>query len=183
MTSIHTTDINSQVSSEPVTRTDVIKLGEQLDLRLRESRAKMLGICPIRRELFTQCFDELVRQVTLNCVEQGLLLLRVRDEMRMTCRTYQVLYESAIAFGLRKLLQVEKEQNDENKRTKELNEENLKLLTKIEELEQRARQTDRRNTEIRLAEQKKYEEQLQFLKRTNQQLKVNRGSYYMLNIF
>lgn len=56
MTSIHTTDINSQVSSEPVTRTDVIKLGEQLDLRLRESRAKMLGICPIRRELFTQCF-------------------------------------------------------------------------------------------------------------------------------
>lgn len=50
--------------------------------------------------------DELVRQVTLNCVEQGLLLLRVRDEMRMTCRTYQVLYESAIAFGLRKLLQV-----------------------------------------------------------------------------
>lgn len=51
-------DIILQVSSEPVTRTDVIKLGEQLDLRLRESRAKMLGICPIRRELFTQCFGK-----------------------------------------------------------------------------------------------------------------------------
>lgn len=45
-----------QVSSEPVTRSEIIKLGEQLDLRLQESRAKMLGICPVRREIFTQCF-------------------------------------------------------------------------------------------------------------------------------
>lgn len=27
--------------------------------------------------------DELVRQVTINCAERGLLLLRVRDELRM----------------------------------------------------------------------------------------------------
>ncbi len=45
-----------QVSSEPVTRTDVIKLGERLDLRLRERRARMLGICSVRSELFGQCF-------------------------------------------------------------------------------------------------------------------------------
>lgn len=47
-----------QVSSEPVTRNDVIKLTEQLDIRLQQSQAKMLGICPIRRELFTQCFGK-----------------------------------------------------------------------------------------------------------------------------
>lgn len=28
--------------------------------------------------------DEIIRQVTINCSERGLLLLRVRDEMRMT---------------------------------------------------------------------------------------------------
>lgn len=47
-----------QVSSDPVTRNDVIKLTEQLDIRLQQSQAKMLGICPIRRELFTQCFGK-----------------------------------------------------------------------------------------------------------------------------
>ena len=48
--------------------------------------------------------DELIRQVTINCAERGLLLLRVRDEIRMTKAAYQTLYESSIAFGIRKAL-------------------------------------------------------------------------------
>eukprot|EP00967_Tisochrysis_lutea_P000230 scaffold300_cov20-Tisochrysis_lutea.AAC.4 len=51
--------------------------------------------------------DELIREVTINCAERGLLLLRVRDEMRMTIAAYQTLYESAVAFGMRKALQTE----------------------------------------------------------------------------
>ena len=61
----------------------------------------------MRRELYAQCFDELIRQCTINCVERGLLLLRVRDELRMTLHAYQTLYESSIAFGIRKALQAE----------------------------------------------------------------------------
>lgn len=44
----------------------------------------------MREELYGQCFDELIRQVTINCAERGLLLLRVRDEMRMNIAAYQV---------------------------------------------------------------------------------------------
>lgn len=51
--------------------------------------------------------DELIRQVTINCAERGLLLLRVRDEIRMTIAAYQTLYESSIAFGMRKALMAE----------------------------------------------------------------------------
>lgn len=50
--------------------------------------------------------DELIRQVTVNCAERGLLLLRVRDEIKMTLAAYQTLYQSSIAFGMRKALQV-----------------------------------------------------------------------------
>lgn len=53
-------------------------------------QARETGICPIREELYAQCFDELIRQVTINCAERGLLLLRVRDELRMTIAAYQV---------------------------------------------------------------------------------------------
>jgi dynein light intermediate chain len=49
----------------------------------------------------------LIRQVAINCAERGLLLLRVRDELQMTLRAYQTLYESSVAFGMRKALMAE----------------------------------------------------------------------------
>ena len=51
--------------------------------------------------------DEIIRQVAISCSERGLLLLRIRDEIRMTLAAYQTLYESSIAFGMRKALQAE----------------------------------------------------------------------------
>ena len=53
-------------------------------------QARETGICPVREELYAQCFDELIREVTINCAERGLLLLRIRDEMHMTIAAYQV---------------------------------------------------------------------------------------------
>lgn len=44
--------------------------------------------------------DELIRQVSVSCAERGLLLVRVRDEIRMTFAAYQNVLESAIAYGL-----------------------------------------------------------------------------------
>ena len=95
------------VASTPATRLDVINLQEKLDQQLQQRQARETGICPVREELYAQCFDEIIREVTINCAERGLLLLRVRDEMRMTIAAYQTLYESAVAFGMRKALQTE----------------------------------------------------------------------------
>merc|ERR1712154_226731 len=93
------------VSSVPATRHDVVNLQEELDKKLLQRKARETGICPIREELYSQCFDELIRQITINCAERGLLLLRIRDEIRMTISSYQSLYESSIAYGMRKSLQ------------------------------------------------------------------------------
>lgn len=46
------------VSSTPATRQDVINLQEMLDTRLQQSQARETGICPVRRELYTQCFGK-----------------------------------------------------------------------------------------------------------------------------
>lgn len=46
----------------------------------------------------------MIRQVSVSSGERGLLLLRVRDEIRMVMSSYQTLYESSIAFGMRKAL-------------------------------------------------------------------------------
>lgn len=47
-----------KVSSTPATRLDVINLQEHLDMKLQQRQARETGICPIRRELYTQCFGK-----------------------------------------------------------------------------------------------------------------------------
>ena len=49
------------VSPIPATRLDVIILQEELDKKLQERQARETGICPIREELYSQAFDELIR--------------------------------------------------------------------------------------------------------------------------
>ena len=72
------------MSPTPATRIDVINLQDELDKKLQERQARETGICPIREELYSQAFDELIREVTINCAERGFLLVRVRDEIKMT---------------------------------------------------------------------------------------------------
>merc|ERR1719364_466704 len=121
------------VSSTPATRLDVINLQEQLDQRLLQRQARETGICPVREELYAQCFDELIRQVTISCAERGLLLLRVRDEIRMSIAAYQTLYESSIAFGMRKALQAEQGKADMETRIKQLEAEKKDLERQVQE--------------------------------------------------
>ena len=71
------------VSPTPATSADVTNLRKDLERKLESMEARDSGICPVREELYIQCFDELIRQITINCAERGYLLVRVRDEVRM----------------------------------------------------------------------------------------------------
>ncbi|NXP03017.1 IDLC protein, partial [Thinocorus orbignyianus] len=162
-----------EVSSAPSTRMDVVHLQEQLDLRLQQRQARETGICPVRRELYSQCFDELIRETTISCAERGLLLLRVRDEIRMTLAAYQTLYESSVAFGVRKALQAQQGKADMERRIAELEEEKRELEKQVSEEKAKCEAVEKREAERRQIEEKKHMEEVQFLKRTNQQLKVS----------
>jgi len=159
------------VSSTPATRADVINLQEDLDRWLQQRQARETGICPIREELYSQCFDELIRQVTIICAERGLLLLRVRDEIRMTICAYQSLYESSIAFGMRKALQAEQRRNQYNAKMRALSNDNRKLKNEVEELDQKIAQIERSEAERRDHEERKHKEEVEMLKKMNAQRK------------
>merc|ERR1711934_1026724 len=161
------------VSSTPATRLDVINLQEQLDLKLQQRQARETGICPIREELYAQCFDELIRQITINCAERGLLLLRVRDEIRMTIAAYQTLYESSIAFGMRKALMAEQKKAEMEAQIKHLESDKKDLERQVQELMNRCDAIEKREQERRAADEKKHAEEVDFLKKTNDQLKSN----------
>ena len=160
-----------RVTSAPATRLDVVALRERLDASLRERRARETGVCPVREELYAQCFDELIRQVTVTCAERGLLLLRVRDELRMSIAAYQTLYESGVAFGMRKALQAERGKSEmaetvdaQAKKIADLERREAEWRTKCEAIE--AREAERRSRE-----ETKHAEETAFLNRANKQLK------------
>ena len=67
-----------------------------------EKQARKSGICPIREDIHNELFDEIIRQATVNLPERGILLMRVRDHLKMTFAAYQTLYEGSLVFGNRK---------------------------------------------------------------------------------
>ena len=164
-------DLIQYVSTTPSTRSDVQKLQKQLDTQLQAKKAQEVGVSPVRSELYGQCFDEIIRQVTIDCSARGLLLVRIRDEMKTTISAYQSLYQSAISWGMRKAMQVEQIKDDvyelnrtlkEEKRALEQN--NAELLAKIEAIE-------KREQDYRAQKEKEHADETAFLKRQTAQLK------------
>lgn len=155
------------VSSTPARRADVVNLQKNLDKALQSRQARETGICPIREELYAQTFDELIRQATIICAERGLLLLRVRDEIRMTICAYQTLYESSIAFGMRKALMAEQRRNTQNKKFKSLTAACSELEHDVVDLKQQIVAIEQREKKRREDEATKHGEEVDALRRQN----------------
>ena len=97
-----------QYCSTPMSnRDDVYQLQHALDAELIERQARPYGICPVRELLYSQSFDELLRQVALESPERGLMLLRVRDQLRMSIACYQTLFHNSTTFGTRRAILAE----------------------------------------------------------------------------
>lgn len=108
----------------------------------------------MRQELHAQAFDEVIRQVAIDCVERGRylvwrlvdmivsiaqLLLRVRDQSKMTIAAYQTLYNSSVIFAIKKQVQA-----DQGKAERERTIEELQKKKKI--LQNKAYYTIHRNS-------------------------------------
>merc|ERR1719261_1774690 len=157
------------VSKEPATRL-VITLQEELDKKLLERQARETGICPVREDLYSQCFDELIRQVTLDGPERGLLLLRVRDEIRITIDAYKTLYDSSVTFGVRKQLQAEQGMGEMEDRIKSLQDTKRDLENQVLELRNKVEVIEKREAERKALDEKKRKEEVDFLKYQGQHL-------------
>ena len=104
----------------------------RLNSALEEMLTTSMGICQTRKELFGQLFEELIRQEMIACKvncrfcrnkcisrphaknqylkyiqEKGMLLLRIRTELKQTLMSYQELFEKSIVWGRQKMVESE----------------------------------------------------------------------------
>ncbi|KAH9597737.1 Axonemal dynein light chain [Trypanosoma melophagium] len=96
-------------SPYPASRTETVETHEKLHRRLQETGAKRTGICPIRSLLLAECFLEVIRQVTAECWERGLLLLHIHSERIAAQTAHRELFESRVGHAFRLALKGEKD--------------------------------------------------------------------------
>ncbi|KAE9542374.1 hypothetical protein AGLY_003501, partial [Aphis glycines] len=148
------------ISNKPATELNVKKLSEKFDTYLRQYNAKEVGICPIKQELYGQCFDEVIRQVTLNCTERGHMLIQIRNEIQMTIDAYKELYESR-----------EHKKSDLSIKAKKLITENENLEIELAEINLMTEKLERDAAEQRDAAIKRQAEEIASLRKSNQLIK------------
>ena len=159
------------VSPTPATRSDLLALQSSLDHQLTARQARETGICPLREELYAQCFDELIRQVTIACSERGLLLLRVRDEGRLTLGAYQLLYESSVAYGMRKSLGSEQRKGEVQAAIADVERDKRDVERQVRDWAAKVEAMETRERERREEDAQRHREDVEQLRRHNAQLK------------
>lgn len=158
------------VSSQPATRLDLVQLQESLDDELLRRQARESGVCAVRSELYSQAFNELIREVTCECPERGLLLLRVRDDLHATLAAHRTLYQNSVAFGSRKMLVADKGLPELRTSITRLESEKRALEVRVLELQARCEEIETQAQAHRAAEEKRHADDVNFYRKTNHQL-------------
>ena len=102
-----------------------------------------------------------------------LLLLRVRDEMRMTISAYESLYESSIAYGIRKALVAEQRRTDLTLKLRDLNENKKDLQNQIDTMKANIENTIKKAEEKRASDELAHAEEKDRIEKTNANLKTS----------
>ena len=165
------------VSCDSAIVNDVIKLSHNLDNQLKIRGAKEKGICPIREELYFECFEELIREVTIVCMQRGDLLNRLKLEMHYTLNYYRKLYESLIASTIRRELIEKKKIIKLQNKYKSLEDEINDLENEINEKEQLFLKREKEENEKEEQASIDHNEAMKVLKfdnenKTNQAIKI-----------
>lgn len=106
----------------------------------------------------------------MNEPERGLLLLRIRDEIKMTIAAYQTLYQSSVNFAMRKQVQSEIGKAELDKRIEEYEALKKQKEDKIVELKSKIDAIERRNMERHEIMANKRKEDLNFIRVQEQHL-------------
>lgn len=162
-----------RVVHEQISRQQLSDLRNVFDFKLQDSKARSQGLCPVRSSIHSMLFDEILRQVTIDCPERGLLLMRIRDELRMTTDAHAALYDASVAFSARKMHEAVQKVPEMRARIDELTADTTVLKTELRRLEAKHAAMVRCVEEQQQADQKKFQEEKLFMERTQQRLQVH----------
>ncbi|CAF0867561.1 unnamed protein product [Rotaria sordida] len=161
-------------STNPSTQDDIRQLEERFHVQLYKELALENGLCPKRRQIYDDLFDELIRITKIHGFERGYLLERIKNEYQQWMNTYEELYSSSMAYSIRQYLYKMEEkknleltidnlENDCKQLRDELEKESIKFQNLTEQLDENNQKQDK---ELRILRNN-----VQFLQSTNIKIK------------
>ncbi|RLN78389.1 hypothetical protein BBJ28_00011554 [Nothophytophthora sp. Chile5] len=114
----------------------------------------------------------LIREVACECPERGLLLLRMRDELRLTIEAYQTLYHNSIAYGRQKAVQAEGGVGELEGEIHRLEAEREQLIAAKRELTHKVRFLEEQRSEEEKKRELRHAHAVQYLQTQRQELEV-----------
>ncbi|UJR22817.1 hypothetical protein I4U23_025847 [Adineta vaga] len=163
-------------STIPSTNEDVRQLEEEFHKVLYKDYALETGLCPKRRRIYDDLFNELIRITKVQCMERGLLLERVKNEYTQWMNTYEELYPSSIAYGIRQYLyrmeekkKLEAEINNLESQCQQLRDELEKESVKFQELSEQVNHPNRNESN----EQRVLKSNVRTLQTTKKRIRQN----------
>ena len=134
-------------STIPSTQDDLKQFEEDFHRMLYQEFALESGVCPRRRRIYDDFFNELIRITTVHCADRGQLLERIRDEYKQWMKTYEELYASSTAYGMRQYLYRMEEKKNLEMTIKTLEDECQQLRDQLKEASATYEQVKKKNYE------------------------------------
>lgn len=157
-------------AADHTSRLDVVQLHQHLQRRCVDEHARMRGVlCPIREKIFNDGLMELTRQITVLCPERGLLLKDLNAGMAQATETYDILFDSACQYAVRKSIERDLHYYLFEEK-KVLESEVRRLDNRVNELRAKHDGMMKRFEEQKLVNAKLHEEEINYMKKANQQL-------------
>ena len=155
----------------PAARIDAVDVRDKLRRLEKEMGAKATGICPIRSLLHAECFLEVIRQVTADCWERGLLLLKIHAERVEAQKAHRELFESRTGYAFRLALKGEKDTTAMISQIDSYKKRIVELQKEEEELKAQCDSFGKYAEEQLLIDEKKFNDEINALKKEATQKK------------
>lgn len=149
----------------PTTRIDTVKTRDKLHKMAADGACNSTGVCPTRSVLYAECFLEMIRQVTAEQWERGLLLLKIHAERIESLKAHRALYESRTGYAFRLALKGERDASNMHVGIGLLKVRLQSLATEEEGLKQKCDNFASYSEEQLLVDDKKYNDELNALKK------------------
>ena len=97
-----------KVSNKKPKNEQIMEIAKKLENLIKIRKSKLKGVCEIRNEIYLETLNELIRQITIDCPQRGILLGHIRDEIEYTLKSFEDLYDNSIGFGTRREIKADK---------------------------------------------------------------------------
>ncbi|CAL8086100.1 unnamed protein product [Calicophoron daubneyi] len=160
------------VSAKQATPVEMKHLEQEVDRILKNRCGRKVPLCVIRQDVLEDLVQELLRQITIDCPEQGVLFKRILDHFNAEFNAYETLLRFSESFVGRKRITWKHWKDERTKKISELEEAKRILEYQTAELKHKVDQIEKRNQEMKSKRDAARMEEVKYYKKRGEHLKA-----------